>query len=495
MLLLTIDRKRAVPVYRQVIDGVVKLIDEGTLKPGDTLPSTRAFAQRLGLNRFTLYRAYEELQALGYVESRPGSYTTVRRRMKLAPESTGVKGAIGWGTISSRRSARLHGDFKRYLVEPPTPGGKADTIDLSRLEPDGRLFPLKDFQRSVNQVLSAMGPEILRYGSPQGYAPLREYIATRLRIHGVTASPQNVLLTNGAQQALDLVFRLFAEEGRSVACEAPTYSAVLPLMKFNGFDVCDVPMREDGMDLDRLEKLMHERRVTIVYTVPNFHNPTGITTSQEHRERLLSICQRAGVPLVEDGFEEEMKYFGKAVLPVKSMDERQVVIYIGTFSKVLCPGIRVGWVTAHEECIERLTAIRRFGDLSSSLFTQAVLDRFCRDGCYDRHLKRVHRVFRVRMERALDAMDRHFPRTVTWTRPAGGYTIWIKLGMRTDDAAMKEEMVRFGVSASLGRFFFSSGRRDDHLRISISALDDSEIVEGIERLGRLLHAVTKRRGG
>jgi DNA-binding transcriptional MocR family regulator len=495
MLLLRIDRERDIPLYRQVVDGVVRLIDGETLKPGDRLPSTRALARRLGLNRFTVYRSYQELLALGYVESAPGSYTTVRKRLRLAPERTGGRGAVRWDAAASSRSRSLYDAFGRYLVEPAPPEGGADLVDLSRLEPDGRLFPIKDFQRSVNQVLSSMGAEILRYGSPQGYAPLREYIATRLRIHGVSASPRNVLVTSGAQQAIDLILRLFSQEGRNVACEAPTYSAVLPLMKFNGFNILDVPMRDDGMDLDYLERLVEGERVAFVYTVPNFQNPTGITTSQEHRERLLSICGRSRVPLIEDGFEEEMKYFGKAVLPIKSMDERQVVVYIGTFSKVLFPGIRIGWVTAHEECIERLTAIRRFCDLSSSLFAQAALDRFCRDGCYDRHLKRVHRIFRRRMETALAAMDRHFPRTVTWTRPAGGYTIWIRLGVRVDDALLRGAMTAFGVSASLGRFFFSSGKRDGHLRVSISALNEAEIVEGIERLARLLRAVTKKHGG
>ena len=495
MLLLKIDTGSAVPLYRQVISGIVGLIDGGTLGPGDRLPSTRSLARHLGINRFTVYRSYEELQALGYVESTPGSYTTVRKRAKLAAERAAEAGSIAWGKTVGRRADRLHGEFGRYLVEPVVPRERTDIVNLSRLEPDGRLFPLKDFQRAVNQVLAAKGSEIMRYGSPQGYAPLREYIATRLRIHGVAASPANVLLTNGAQQALDLIFRLFAEDGRTVACEAPTYSAVLPLMKFSGLAIRDVPMRDDGMDLDRLEELLDARRIAFVYTVPNFQNPTGITTSQEHRERLLSICERSRVPLVEDGFEEEMKYFGKAVLPIKSMDRRQVVIYVGTFSKVLCPGIRVGWITAHEECIQRLTAIRRFADLSSSLFTQAVVERFCRDGYYEAHLKRVHRVFRRRMETALEAMERHFPSTVTWTKPAGGYTIWIKLGGRMEDAVMREEMIRFGVSASLGRFFFSSGKRDDHLRISISALNETEIAVGIERLGRLLRVATKKHGG
>lgn len=495
MLLLSINKDAAAPVYRQVIDGIVRLIDDGTLKAGDRLPSTRALARRVGLNRFTLYRAYEELQALGYVESTPGSYTTVRKRAALAPESTREKGAILWSKASSPEAGGVYAEFKRYAAEFTGRTDPSKAINLSRLDLDSRLFPVKDFQRSMNQVLSSIGAETLRYGSPFGYAPLREYIATRLRIHGVAASPHNVLVTSGAQQALDLVLRLLAERGSRVAVERPSYSMFLPLLRMYGAEIEEIPMREDGMDLNRLEKLVRAQPPAFVYTVPNFQNPTGITTSQEHRERLLSICERSGTPLVEDGFEEEMKYFGKAVLPIKSMDTKQAVIYIGTFSKVLFPGLRIGWITAHEECIERLTAIRRFSDLSTSSLTQAVLDRFCRDGYYDKHLKRLHRVFRKRMETALDAMERHFPAAVSWTKPVGGYTIWVRLRTRLSDEALSEEMRAHGVYVSPGRLFFSKRAYNDYLRISISALDESEIVAGVERLGRMLRTIARKHGG
>lgn len=495
MLLLNIDRKSPTPVYRQVIEGIVTLIDDETLAVGDRLPPTRVLARSLGLNRFTLYRAYQELQALGYVESTPGSYTTVRGRMKLAPESTGEPSAIDWSRFSTSAANALYREFREFSPEYVAPSEKDRVINLSRLDLDGRLFPVKDFQRAANHVLASNGAETLRYGSPYGWQPLREYIATRLRIHGVSASAKNVLVTNGAQQAIDLVFRLFGGPGRSVAVESPTYSIVLPLLRFTGCAIREVAMRDDGMDLERLEKILRSTRIAFVYTVPNFQNPTGITTSQEHRERLLSICERHGVPLVEDGFEEEMKYFGKAVLPIKSMDRRHVVIYIGTFSKVLFPGVRIGWLTAHDECIERLAAIHRFANLSTSSFTQAVLDRFCRDGCYDKHLKRLHRVFRRRMEAALDSMERHFPRGVTWTKPVGGYTIWVKTGVRLGDERLRDEMARYGVYVSPGRYFFASCGHTDNLRVSISALDEKEIVEGIRRLGALLDAVSRRKGG
>lgn len=495
MLLLRIDRSSASPVYRQVIDGIARLVEDGTLAPGDRLPSTRALARRLGLNRFTLYRAYEELQSLGYVESRPGSYTTVRKRARLAPEAPARRGAIDWRRAVAPAASDVHAACARLNADFLGPARGDGLIDLARLDLETRLAPVKDFQRAANRVLAETGAEALRYGSAQGYEPLREYIAARLRAHGVAASAKNILVTNGAMQALDIVFRLFAAPGARAAVESPTYSIVLPNLRFYGFSIDEVPMREDGMDLDALERVVERRRPAFVYTVPNFHNPTGVTTSQEHRERLLDICGRGGAPIIEDGFEEEMKYFGKAVLPVKSMDAGQIVIYVGTFSKVLFPGLRIGWITAHEDCVERLAAMRRFADLSTSTFAQAVLDRFCRDGSYEKHLRRLNRAFRKRMEAALEAMERHMPAGVAWTKPAGGYTIWVKLPRAHEDRTLREAMRANGVRVSLGRFYYAGRRRSDSLRVSIATLDESGIVEGVRRLGRMLEAVGSKRGG
>lgn len=494
MLLLRIDESAPTPKYRQVIDGIVRLVDDATLKPGDRLPSTRVLARRLGLNRFTLYRAYQELQALGYVDSRPGSYTTVRQRSRIAPEGAGESGAIDWARISSAPARRAFAEHDRLNADHVARAEAAGAVDFTRLDVDGRLSPVKDFQRASNHVLAAAGTQVLRYGPPQGYEPLREYIAARLRVHGVAASPRNILVTNGSSQAIDLVCRLFAAPGARAAVESPTYSIALPNLRFHGYAVDGVPMREDGLDLRAFERLARAKRPAFLYTVPNFHNPTGITTSQEHRERLLAICEREGIPILEDGFEEEMKYFGKAVLPIKSMDARQVVIYAGTFSKVLFPGIRIGWITAHEDCVARLTALRRFADLSPSHVTQAILDRFCRDGYYDLHLKRLHRVFRRRMETALAELDRGMPRGVSWTRPSGGYTIWIGLPRPVGDEALREAMREHGVYCSLGRFFFTRAAGNEYLRLSISTLDEDEIREGISRLGRMLGALARKRG-
>jgi DNA-binding transcriptional MocR family regulator len=233
-----------------------------------------------------------------------------------------------------------------------------------------------------------------------------------------------------------------------------------------------------------------QQHPVLLYTMPNFHNPTGITTSQAHREALLALCERHSLPLVEDGFEEEMKYFGKVALPIKSMDSGKVVIYLGTFSKILFPGLRIGFIMADAACIERLTAVKRFTDLSASNLAQIVLNDFCRRGCYERHIRRMHRAFRKRMKVALAAARDFLPAArVQWTEPSGGYLIWVTVaGRPADEQRLDEVCRRHGVVVSPGRYYYAGSAPQLQFRISISMLDEEQIREGFSRLGQALHA-------
>jgi DNA-binding transcriptional MocR family regulator len=261
------------------------------------------------------------------------------------------------------------------------------------------------------------------------------------------------------------------------------------MFRFCGLKLRPVPMTPRGMNLDVLEKLLARDKVAFVYSIPNFQNPTGITTDHDHREKLLALCLAHKVPLVEDGFEEDMKYFGKVALPVKSLDEHGLVIYIGTFSKALFPGLRIGWMAADRECVRRLTAIKRFADLSTGHFVQCVMNDFCRAGSYDLHLRRLHKVYRKRLAACLKSMDEHLPRTASWTRPVGGYTMWVKLPARMTEQEMSGLMARHGVSVSYGGYYFPESGESEYFRLSIAKLDEDEIREGIVRLGRALRSI------
>jgi len=486
-MMLAIDRKGPQPLYRQVIDGVRALIDAGTLEAGRALPSSRRLASQLCVDRTTITQAYAELQALGYVRSQPGSYTFVQRR-----GGPGTNAAIAGHVIDWRDRARPEAEWacRTYQSHPAEAPARSslgpEAVSLAQLDPDPRLFPLGQIHRTFSQALGGHSAEPFEYGSHQGYPPLRDHLARRMRLHGIAATAEDILVTNGAQQALDLLIRVFGRPGRSVVVEAPTYALIIPLLRLNGAAAAAVPMRDDGMDLDRLEKVLEKGNAAFVYTMPNFQNPTGITTGHDHRARLLSLCASRRVPIVEDGFEEDMKYYGKVDLPIKSMDEGNVVIYVGTFSKALFPGLRVGWIAADRECIRRLTAVKRYTDLTSNHLAQVFMHRFCEEGHYDKHLRRLHRAYRKRLDLTLRTMKATFPDSVKWTEPPGGYTLWVKMPKRLSRAELEAFLAPYGVIVSAGQNYFLGAAASEYFRLCIARTDEEEIRAGVSRLGRAL---------
>jgi len=493
MLLLKIDRTSDVSAYQQVCDQVVALAETGALQPGDRLPSTRALAVSIGLHRSSIVRAYAELRALGYLEGRPGSYSTVRQRLsttRLENTNRDIETLIDWDAITKPSICDLR---ERAGAETLNQG---KVMDLDRLCADPALAPDDDLRRCLKTELIRTGGVALDYADTYGWHPLREVIAKRMCNHGVMVSASEVLVTAGAQQALDLVLRYLSCPGDRVVVEAPTYGMAHSLLKLHEVQPLEVPMLEDGMDLNELQRVLVKgrQRPKLIFTMPNFHNPTGITTNQQHRERLLSLCENHRIPLLEDGFEEEMKYFGQAVLPVKSMDIRGIVIYVGTFSKVVFPGLRIGWICAPREAITRLADIKHASCITGNTLAQAAAARFCAGGEFETYLRRIHRVYRRRMQMLLQALKRHMPANVYWTRPTGGYTAWLTL--RDCNVAEKELLARIlhaGVKVGPGHRYFAGQPESVHFRLSIACVDEDEIETACQQLGQVLGSAVSGR--
>jgi DNA-binding transcriptional MocR family regulator len=488
-MLLHLDRDSRVPLHEQVRAQIVLHIDQGTVRPGSRLPPTRELATTLGLNRSTVYRAYQDLWAQGYVDARPGSYSTVRARLHQAKARGHVdEPRLDFERLSAPAPRRLFPQVARMarlaaLAEDPS------LINFSSLAADRQLCPLDEIQRAFRKVITTRGKAIFDYGDSAGYRPLRDTIAVNLRVHGVAVTAEEILVTNGSQHGFDLLLRLLGRPGSAVAMESPTYSMAIMSCRQQNIAITSVPMRADGMDLSVLERRLREQDIAFVYTMPNFQNPTGISTTQAHREKLLGLCEAYRAPLVEDGFEEELKYFGHAVLPIKSMDSKGVVIYLGTFSKVVFPGLRVGWIAAHPDCVARLLAISRVGWLSGNVLTQAAVSHFCDSGAYEEHIRRVHRSYRPRMRALLDGLGAEMPkRAVTWTHPEGGYTLLARVRPRrklNEENAM-EQIRAAGVLVSPGSFYFPSPPKDLGFRLSLANVSPEKIQEGCHRLGRVL---------
>jgi DNA-binding transcriptional MocR family regulator len=483
MILIQVDKTSKQPLFQQVFGQLKQMIETETLRPNEKLPSTRKLAEVLGVNRTTIYRAYEELWAAGYLEATTGSYSRVRKRNLLNNRPTGEKNShIDWQNCISPSAKQLPdiSSLRKNI------GG--EIIDFAPLSPDSDLLPVEDFRRCLSHALLDEKADLLQYGSPLGYRPLREYLTNQMRQHGISTQTSEIMLTNGMQNGIDLVFKLLTNTGDYIVTEAPTYKSALYLAKYLGLKVIGIPTTAEGMDLEILEQTLKSCRPKLIYTMPTFQNPTGLSTSQTHREKMLNLCEKYRIPLVEDGFEEEMKYFGKAVLPIKSMDKNQVVVYLGTFSKVLFPGVRVGWIVAPAELIEKMGSIKFVSELSGSPLVQAAVYQFCQQGFYELHKKRLHRAYRKRMQATLQACREFLPpERVRWSKPDGGYLLWfsVKNNKKTEEEFLAQLLMN-GVNVTPGSQFFPETNEGIHFRLSIAHRNEAEIREGIRRIAETI---------
>ncbi len=482
MLLIHLDKSKK-NVYQQICKQVIKLINDGSLKENENLPSTRKLAELLGVNRTTVYKAYQELWAAGYLESTIGGYSKVRKPTKKITDPQGNSGCLfNWSDSFSDVANTLQSNQQIFVTHDDA------TINFRSLSPDRNLMPVNEFRSCINHVLKTDGEKVLDYNQPEGYKPLRDFIARNMRIHGIETNTSEILLTNGVQNGLELLIRILANPGDVIFLENPTYTNMIELSQFIGLNVVGIHMDMDGIDLNDLENKLKQYNPRFIYTTPTFHNPTGITTSFSHREKLLKLCAKYNVPIIEDGFEEDMKYFGKAILPMKAIDKHGLVIYLGTFSKVLFPGVRVGWIVAPKEIIEKATRLKYISELSPVCLTHAALLEFCNRGYYELHKKRMHRTYRKRMQIALQACRKYLPSDiVSFTKPDGGYLIWFTLKNSTiPESEVVDKLYNAGVSVTQGSKCFIGTTSNVHFRLSISSCREEEITNGIKLIGEIL---------
>jgi DNA-binding transcriptional MocR family regulator len=488
MFLPVIDKRKPGSIFRQILNQIIQKIESGAFSEGYQLPPSREMARMLEVNRSTVVKVYEELWAMGYVDSTPGSYTHVRKRVPLASKPLFVPKDLD-------DSPHILPEI--ILPEPATSDPSAHLsipqatgcIDLQRLEPDASLIDRRQFSRCLREAMA--DAQLFGYCDVRGFAPLRIEILRHMSLHSIHAADKNILITNGSQNALQLIFQSLVSKDDTVVIESPTYSMLIPLLQFLECKVVEVPLDKDGMDMQALRKTFRKERVRLVYCMPSFHNPTGVTMSQEKREELLQLCEQHQSLIVEDGFEEEMKFLGKVHLPVKSMDRKGMVIYLGSFSKIFAPGLRTGWIIAHPAIIQRLTALKTTMDLSSNTMSQVVMYRFCQSGAYELHIRKMMRVFRKRMKTAFKSLKTYIPREkASWQEPLGGFLVWLKIHSNIKHPDLEVHLAKNGVNVSGGNAFFFTPSKKSYIRISISASTEPEIEEGIKRIGRALSEIS-----
>jgi GntR family transcriptional regulator/MocR family aminotransferase len=471
-------------------------MESGEIGSGARLPAERALARSLRVDRMTVARAYEELVSEGLVERQVGRGSLVSGT--LSPGSADSEGAgpaasiLHWTDTFASRAGSMSPHALGTLHAP----APESSINLSSLFPDPSLFPLKEFREAMDNVLRREGARLLGYGAASGYPPLRRYLAGSLRERGMEVAPEEIVVTNGSQQGIDLVARTFLDPGDRVVLEDPTYTGAVQVFQSHGAQVAGTPVDSQGMVPERLEEVLRRRGARLIYLIPNFQNPTSGTMDLERRRRLLEVALRYGVPILEDDFGGDLRYEGEQQPSLRALDHgSEGVIYLSTFAKKLVPGLRVGWLAAPLEAARRLTYMKQVTDWSTSLLLQGALYEFCRRGHLDRHLKRVVREYRRRRDVMIASMERHFPGEVRWTRPQGGLVIWVTLpaGVDADEAATEAEAQ--GVLVGRGDLFSVSGGSRNNLRLVFGQASPEAIRKGIRVLGTILKRKVKEAVG
>jgi 2-aminoadipate transaminase len=480
---LELDPRSEAPVYRQIAEWIRAAARDGRLPAGERLPATRDLARQLGVNRNTVVSAYEFMASRGWVTGHTGKGTFVASHPEAVGSGTPSSDDAGtWFTAFSRQAESAESGLKSIYRLSIATGG----ISFVGSYPAGEMLPVTGFSRSMAEVLASRGAEVLAYGPTAGHPPLRAAIAETMRGAGSRVGPDDILITNGAQQAIELVFSALVDRGQAVVIEEPTYTGALSVLSQLGARPVAVPVDDEGIRPDLLEIALERHRPRLIYVQPTFQNPTARVMGEGRRRQILALAARHHCPLIEDDWGGGLRLEGDELPTLHALDGGQHVVYLSTFSKKLMPGLRVGWVTAPPAVIERLVELKRVRDCGTSPLIQAALHGFLRNGGLEEHLERVLPAYRDRRDAMLSALSRHFPAEAHWTRPAGGLFLWVTLPRGFDGNELFVAAGQEGVFFSQGDLFHSDGSGRNTLRLTYSSATPERIEAGVEILGRLV---------
>lgn len=389
-----------------------------------------------------------------------------------------------WQEALADRTNRMQSSVIRELLKVTM---RPDVISFAGGLPAPECFPVRDFQDACRWVLDRDPKRALQYGPTEGFPPLKDYLIDATSKYDLPAVRDNILFTNGSQQALDFLGRLFIGQGDKIVTGRPTYLGAIQAWNVYGPRYVTVPLDDDGMRMDELEvALKANPGVKFIYVLPNFHNPAGVTLPLERRLRLVQLAVEHGAFIVEDDPYGELRYEGEDVTPVFAL-HKENTIYLSTFSKTLAPGIRLGWILAPERVIAKFVQAKQGADLHTSTLVQHLANDICRRGLIRAHVKRIRETYRERRDAMLDAMEEHFPREVTWTRPHGGLFLWARMPECMDAEKLLEVAVEEKVAFVPGHVFYPGGGDGRCcMRLNFSYPSPETIREGIVRLGRAI---------
>jgi GntR family transcriptional regulator/MocR family aminotransferase len=474
MLTISLDKDSQQPLYQQVTGQIIRQIESGVLAPHTRLPSTRDLAERLGVARVSVISAYDELKEAGYVVSQVG-------------RGTFVTGALPAQARQQAQPTQVEPPLRRLmrLAEQP------HVINFANGAPPDSFLPVGMIRSALDDVLARDGAAAIAYEAPEGNAELRQAIADMVARDGIRITPENVLITGGCQQALDLVIQALLQPGDRVLTSNPTYPGFMDIAQARGIQLVGIPVDRYGMQTDRLDVAIAEHNPRLLYVAPTYHNPTGSVMPAYRREELLAAAARHNIPVLEDGVYQELTYLGAPPPPLKALDQHDLVLHASSFSKVMLPGMRIGYLLVSDRLYRRIARVKQAADVCTPALNQRAVQAALNSGQFNTHLERARAACLARRSAVLGAVTTYLPEA-TWHEPGGGLYLWLQLPHNGPTATeLFIQAVDEGVAFAPGPLFHLGGSGAHCMRLNMAAYPPEKAVEGIMRLARVWRTLSE----
>ncbi|MCM3781714.1 PLP-dependent aminotransferase family protein [Neobacillus mesonae] len=473
---LTDDR----PAYIQVKDYMKRLITTGALQGEQKLPSTRELSSMLHVSRNTVLSSYSDLEEEGYIYAVKGQgHFVIPSHSETGTEKQPAGVRIDWVSRLNNyaRLAEEH-DLMKHGIR-----AQKGVISFTSIAPDEKLFDLQNVKRAFLDRMSLEGEVLLNYGYAKGYKPLIEYLLQYMENKGVDIKGKDLLVTSGFTEGLSLILSAFKQKNGRILCENPTHHTAIKNFRMHGYEITGVPMEPDGISLSSLASELSARSYDLAYFVPSYHNPTGIVMSHPKRQEVLRLLSKYQIPIIEDGFNEELRYSGSHIAPlvVSAGSGNNSVIYLGSFSKILFPGLRVGWVLADKALIDYLESVKRARSIHTSTLDQSLLYQYLYNGNFEKYLKRAKSEYKRKYELAISCCEKWLP--MQRMSGDGGLHVFVEFatGFRTRE--LLEVCSEQGVVFTPGDIFYTDGGGENTMRLGFSRVSDEDIEYGIRIIG------------
>lgn len=475
-------KMKKLPKYIQIIQFIKEKIGNGEWPIGSKIPSQRTLAKHFEVNRSTVITALEELMADGLIEGRMGKGTVVTNNTwtLLAKNS-----APDWDQYVT---SGIQQPSQKIVQEINKSESNSDLIQLSKGELSHEIFPLAAMKKMMGKV--SQNIEAFGYEEPKGYLPLREALSGYLRTIGIQASSSSILIVSGALQALQLISMGLLQRGSTVYLDQPSYLYSLHVFQSAGMKLTGVPMDNDGLLPEHIHMARGERGRAILYTNPCFHNPTGILMSKKRREEILAASENAQLPIIEDDIYRELWIDEIPPEPIKTIDKNGHVLYIGSLSKTLSPGLRIGWIVGPEPVIERLSDIKMQTDYGSSSLSQRVAAEWFTSGEYQQHLEQVRSQLKVRRQLVMSLLETNLKNVATWNMPKGGFFVWVKILPSLSMKLLYTKALTKGILLNLGSIY--AQEKGNYIRLSYAYASLEDLQKGVYELGLMIKELASR---